>query len=485
MSLQDALLQARRQRKRRKRVNKRKRYCSANLGSQSGKPSSRLNSCGDKIRLYQLKHDAELIRTRWHIPLLDFLRQQKFVLDEGPERIIVIPKTFCLHHNYVQTIRVLGRIAESVADPSINKTELNFSTCTFVDPASLFLIQVLRAEITATAISFNKRLQAKKINTDVIIVESTDRAVNLKLLLAGLVPEAKALNDDSIQPISTAGFLWGNRKQAKYSENRKGKVTAQLVRYVEECLAKHGCMFLPAGRNEMDGLITEILNNGEDHSEHHTWYATANFSSHHHRQGDSSSIIGELNLCFLNFGYSIYDGFEKTKMLNAQMYDELDQKVKDAVSRFNLPHCTRENLFVLYALQEGVSRLKYQQPSRGNGTMKFLRAFLEIGDYANNDTNTNPLLSIFSGKTKLITDNRLKPYRKIIPGDINNNYVDLDYYFISLNPEEDMRKPPEASHIQTLKANFPGTLLSVKVFLNEQHLISKIDRQHGTQPKTV
>lgn len=485
MSPKDTLLQAKRQRKRGKRVNKRKRNRPTKLVLQSGKSPSRLNSCSAKIRLYQSKHDAELIRARWHVPLIDFLRQQKFVLDEGPEQIIVIPKTFCLHQNYVQTIRVLGRIAESVTDPSTDRIELNFSACTFVDPASLFLIQVFRAEITNAAISFNKRLQAQKINTGVTIVESTDRAVNLKLLLAGLVPEAEALTDDSIQPISTAGFLWGNRKQIKYGENRKGKVTAQLVRYVEECLLKHGFMFLPTGRNEMDGLITEILNNGEDHSKHHTWYATANFSSHHHRQGDSSSVIGELNLCFLNFGYSIYGGFEETKVQNAQMYDKLDQKVEEAVTRFNLPHCTRENLFVLYALQEGISRLKYQQPSRGNGTMKFLRAFLEIGDYANNDANTNPLLSIFSGRTKLITDNRLKPYHKIIPGDINNNYAGLDYYFISLNPEEDMGNPPEASHIQTLKAIFPGTLLSVKVFLNEQHLISKVDLQHGTQPKAV
>jgi hypothetical protein len=423
--------------------------------------------------LYQARHDAELIRTRWHVPLIDFLRQRKFVLDEGADPVIIIPKTFCLHHNYVQTIRTLGRIAESVTSPVIRQTRLDFSACTFVDIATLFLIQVLRSEIANTATTFNRRLQARQVSTDVSIIESADLTVNLKLLLAGLVREAEALADDSVQPISTAGHLWGNRKQAKYGENRKGKVTAQLVRYVEGCLEKHGCVFLPSGRNEMDGLITEILNNGEDHSKHHTWYATANFSGHHHRQGDTSSVIGELNLCFLNFGLSIYDGFEETKVKNAQLYDDLNQRVEQAVIHFNLPHCTRENLFTLYALQEGVSRLKYQQPSRGNGTMKFLRAFLEIGDYENNEANTNPLLSIFSGTTKLSTDNRLKPYRSIIAGDVNNNYADLDYYFISLNPEEDMRKPPEASHLQTLKASFPGTLLSVKVFLNEQHLIAK------------
>ena len=84
----------------------------------------------------------------------------------------------------MQTLRTIGRIIESIADPFINETELNFSACTFVDPASLFLIQILRAEITEKAISFNKQLQARKISTSVIVIRSTEAPVNLKLLLA-------------------------------------------------------------------------------------------------------------------------------------------------------------------------------------------------------------------------------------------------------------------------------------------------------------
>ena len=117
--------------------------------------------------------------------------------------------------------------------------------------------------------------------------------------------------------------------------------------------------------------------------------------------------------------------------------------------------------------------------------MKFLRAFFEIGDYENINANTKPLLSILSGTTKLLTDNLLKPYPKIIAGDASNDFTDSHYYFISLNPQMDMEKPPEESHLQTLRASFPGTLLSVKVFLNEQHLIAKIDRQYGTQSETA
>ncbi len=124
---------------------------------------------------------------------------------------------------------------------------------------------------------------------------------------------------------------------------------------------------------------------------------------------------------------------------------------------------TRENLFTLYALQDGSSRLKYVRESRGTGTMKFINSFLNLGDYQDNSKGYIPRLLIFSGATMLKCDNTYKPFE--IEG-VN---------YLSLNSENDMNKPPVSSHLMNLENRFPGTLIIGKIYLNQDHLKKKIN----------
>ena len=83
MTISNVLLQAKRQQKKKKRAGKRRFNGITHLTGRSkpDKPLVRLASCQIKIKHHQQKHDSELIRVRWHFPLLDFLRRQKVVLD--------------------------------------------------------------------------------------------------------------------------------------------------------------------------------------------------------------------------------------------------------------------------------------------------------------------------------------------------------------------------------------------------------------------
>jgi hypothetical protein len=229
-------------------------------------------------------------------------------------------------------------------------------------------------------------------------------------------------------------------------------------------LSEHDYAFNAEGTNEFDGLISEILNNAEDHSPFNIYYASGNFLKEV-KSAENQPLVGEVNISIMNFGYSIFDGFEQTKQENKETYDIMNllyEKVKSSIG-FSF---TKENMFTLYALQDGISRLKFADGSRGTGTMKFINSFFSFGDYQDEAKEYYPSLTIFSGKTELICDNTFKPTSR------------NGMFLLSLNSEDDLGKPPKKSHLRSTKFPFPGTLLSIKLYLNREHIAKKIN--HGT-----
>ena len=65
---------------------------------------------------------------------------------------------------------------------------------------------------------------------------------------------------------------------------------------------------------------------------------------------------------------------------------------------------------MLYMLNEGISRLKYEDASRGNGTMQFLQAFTTLGSFGKKNSNFKSILNVISGHTVLSCDNSVGPY---------------------------------------------------------------------------
>jgi hypothetical protein len=166
----------------------------------------------------------------------------------------------------------------------------------------------------------------------------------------------------------------------------------------------------------------------------------------------------------MNFGYSIFEGLEETKEQNEEIYNNLVNIYNNVKQNKKAAIFTRENLFTLYSLQEGVSRLKFQDPSRGSGSVRFIQSFFSFGDYEDETKNYKPSLSLVSGSTRIVCDNKFKPILKD------------GVFVLSLNPDNDLNLPPQKSNIETLNYSFPGTLFYIKIYLNKEHLRTKI---HG------
>ena len=214
------------------------------------------------------------------------------------------------------------------------------------------------------------------------------------------------------------------------------------------------------GRNLFELLTNEILNNAEDHSiKKETWYVSG--VTFHDSKKDADLL--ELNLTILNFGDSFYEGFEKTKEDNKENYEKLEKLYNLHKGQFTSnKKFEREVLFTLYMLNEGISRLKYEDESRGNGTMQYLKAFSDLEDKGPQGSKYRSVLKIITGHTTLCCDNLVAPYGK-----------DENHLHISLNKEQDFKLLPEKRYLLYHKNYFPGTFIECRVFLNKNLIIQR------------
>jgi hypothetical protein len=416
----------------------------------------------NKVHAFQKSVDKAILKN-FKFELYDFLFNANFINGQETQSTeINIPPDFSFCSNYEITINTIRDLITSCINNVGDQVTLNFQNCTKVDQLSLFVLQVFKLEFTEKLNRLDQKLTILTSKISFRIIPSKDDVVNKMLFAHGLAQEETEIKVSGLMPEKGIGYLKGSKSQKHYSENKKGAIATRIRYFLNECLKEHGYEFNPSGENEIDGLLSEILGNGEDHSPFDTYYSTANYFLEFEPQNENDAV-GEINLSVLNFGYSIYEGLEETKLSNYENYEFIESLCQKVYPKANSNLTTRSNLFTLYALQEGVSRLKFEDSSRGNGTMKFINSFFALGDFEDNERNYHPELSIISGCTQVICDTKYRPFQ--VNG-IN---------FLSLNSENDLSIPPDPSNLKKLLTPFPGTVLNAKIYLNKIHLSKKIN----------
>lgn len=391
--------------------------------------------------------------------LYSYLIDQNFIIgNENNSLEIKIPKIFSLCEAYDRSIEMIRDIVFSMWKNVGKEIELDFTECKHVDQSALFLLQTIRLELQNDLSSLDKRLTILTSQLKFKIIRSKVAIVNFNLFLCGYLHDVDVR--EGLIPIDTLGFIKGSKSQKHYVENKKGIIGTKVVQYLDKCLMDNQYSLSAKGKNELGNMIGEILNNAEDHSHLNTYYVTANYYVDKGNLPSQTGSVGVLNLSFMNFGFSIYEGLEQTKQENFEVYNFLDEYYK---SLGKVPF-SKENLFTLYALQDGISRLKFEDQSRGTGTMTFINCFYTIGDYENIERDLSPQLSILSGSTQLICNNKYRPKQ-----------TEDGSFLLSLNNEDDLSLPPDKNNLMPLKYRFPGTILSVRFCLNTEHIQKKIE----------
>ena len=280
-----------------------------------------INDNTNSIQRFRISYETKII-SNFKSKLFDFLIETKFIVgsEENLSRI-EIPPCFSLERNYNETVEIISQIVYCIWDKMGNKLEIDFSKCNDVDQSALFLLQIIRAELQIDFAKLNSRLSVLKATTDITITRSLIKEVNLHLFLCGYISDVDV--EDGVVPIDTFGYLKGSKQQKSYLENKKGINATRIVKYVNKCLMRNHVTLNEQGENDITNLIGEILSNAEDHSPFTTYYVTANYSQNETVNGNVKDVVGQLNLSFMNFGYSIYQGLEQTKDMNEDIYNML------------------------------------------------------------------------------------------------------------------------------------------------------------------
>ncbi len=372
------------------------------------------------------------------------------------------PKNLTFHDNFEETIIFLKEITSSLYY-SPHNVQINFTKCKKTSISPLQTLQIFLIEFEEFKSRYNLKATKYYLDKKVTIRLSKTKKVNKLLYSLELVPYIQHGDAEETDRFFSLDLKIGTKSRKSYYENRKGEICSNVSNFIDESMGAIKYGLNERGKSRLHLLIAEILNNAEDHGAYNRWYVNGvSF-----KEEENRSTIVELNLCIINFGSSIFEGLENTKSDNLEIYSKLEQqyhthskiiKESEFFKKFS-----RQSLFTLYALQGGISRLKFTDGSRGTGTMTFIRSFMELGGLGDENPKYIPYLNIFSGNISLTCDNKYKPI-------LNDNV-----WVLPLNKEQSLTSLPDHNYIKYYKENFPGTILQIKLFLNQDYFDKKIN----------
>lgn len=368
---------------------------------------------------------------------------------------IKVPKQFAFHDSHNECVEFFTILTASLYH-HIKEICIDFSECEKVSVSTISLLYILLRDYRVSLGQGKKKARTTKFS--IIPPSSPGDLKVMKYLKIFNLYDYKDFKQEDGEflklPVLSGKF------RGSFTENRKAKAAREIVEFINQSYRPAKKILSKNGRNLLEGLTAEMLNNAEDHSiKKETWYVSG--VTFHDSKKDADLL--ELNLTILNFGDSFYKGFEKTKYENAENYHLLEKLLVHHQKQFTwTQRFERESLFTLYMLNEGISRLKYEDESRGNGTMQFLKAFSDLEDKGPQDKNYRSVLKIITGHTTLSCDSDVVPYGE-----------DKDHLHISLNKEQDFKKLPEAKYLQYHSSYFPGSFIECRVFLNKNLIEQK------------
>lgn len=402
--------------------------------------------------------------------LLSFFRKKGFINKDYISDRVIVPKIFSFEENSDDCITFFKCLISSYLLTDTT-TIVDFKICERIDITNAMLLKIIVRELIETKVRYNSVFYNPTYK-EIKYLKSICNKVNRYLFAYKLVDNIEKKEIEDVQP--EEGFLYlglqtNMASKKSYKENKKGSVCTIVREFINESLVQSDAILNVSGVHKIDRLLSEIFNNAEDHSIHNEWYVDgASFKN----IIDGEPII-ELNLGILNLGFSISEGIINNEKRNKEMmtnikkwYDRHSELKEQTGSKLS-----KDDLYTLYSLQDGVSRLKYEDESRGHGTMNFIKAFITLGSFGKENPEYKPHLNIISGKTCVHCDNEVEPYKE------NDNYL------LSLNKEKDISLLPDDNYLRHMQEYFPGTFLEVKIYLNKKYFSKALNKKDDENNK--
>lgn len=361
---------------------------------------------------------------------------------------VTIPEHFSMAQNTEKVISILKRIFYCGMNLNISEIIFDHSKC-------------INLGIAASTV----------MDTIVLAAKSYHRSKGSNLTISGNYPEDQYTKDVFIASGLVRHLqvdVAENRRDAilfKLVSGRQGsrqsaQVATKLTDYFNCCLNTQCYGLTDIGKNKLASMFSEVLDNCERHGGADSiWYALGHYQI---RKGND---FGEIQLTIFNYGDSIYEGL-CSRDTTSETKEALG-KILQRHKQYFTGTWTEEMVGTVFSLQEGVSRLRDKEKrgfrNRGTGTVTLMDTFYRMGHTMD---GRNPEMTLVSGHVCIKFTDKYRLEEKEIFDDI---FKGKKRKIIAFNEGNDIYQPAD-ENVMLLREYFPGTVLSLKFYLDNKYL---------------
>lgn len=362
-----------------------------------------------------------------------------------------VPRVFSFIHNPEETIATLQELRSALERQNLSTLYVDHRGCEVLDLCASVVMDSL---LLRAARHWWVKKQRVQLRGDL----SEQKSVNDMLIASGVPRQLKISGDipaEVADKVVRMDLFQGRRSKYAAKTSSQELAATQLKEYINKCLSTEGSQLTEEGENLLLQLVTEVLDNAEQHArtDDH-WYVIAYFSRFETENGGICHIV------IFNYGDSI------AQSLRSSDAEEVKEEIRALAARhasnklFNLPFWQEETLWTLYSLQEGVTRLAGTKAGRfrGNGTVKMLEFFQDLSG------STDSRMCLVSGNSFIRFDSTCRfreGKRGVHPG---------TWKVVAFNDKNDLDLPPDKEYVHSLKHRFPGTLVSLRFPIDRSYM---------------
>lgn len=397
----------------------------------------------------------------------DFIKLRPEIGIRGHVRLEV-PEIFSVIDKPEDAYDFLAKSLAVVLYGKNSDVRFDYSKCNRVDVGAQVLLDLILIDVIDF---FNRCLETHLIHSKFKWVRKAIGAkglqstkVSIQQLLRSIgslaiFGEEKAFSN--IVPCSLTRFRRDPSWTGEAAAERKEVETTRLLEYVVKSLAKVNKTLTGEKLDSLGIVIGEALANAEEHSSTHRRISIGYF-----RLDDTDpDRIGTFRLVILNFGTTIYEKFADPDCPNprivAQMRSLSSRYTKSGF--FSPGKFSEEELWTLYALQEGVTSIDPVERRRGKGTIRYIENFFAIK--GSDELDPISRMTVLSGNTRITFDGKYRTAGKGPTGD--------EVRVMTFNKSGTLEKPPDGNYVEATQSYFPGVLISARI------LLQRDDTQNG------
>ena len=359
---------------------------------------------------------------------------------------VIFPEKFSLYTSPDEVLRVYEQLVSYSLNKATRKIVIPQGKCTEIDHGAGVVLNALGLAVSnQSSLDFEGSYPKSQELRDIIRATGLPKVFDLPL------PSPNGFTTFSLRQ----GFK--ESASAQKSSNRE-RVADELVDYLNNCLAQFKYGLNEDSEAWLAGLIGEVLGNAEDHGGRPDWWIAG------YLRQLPSNTFGDCHITLFNFGQTIYETMQGLNSNSLLRHDIEALVAEHSRQKFFRRGWTEENLWTLYALQEGVSRFN-QDPEgtgrRGHGTADMIEFFQMLG--ASHASSAQPRMCLISGSTQFLFDGTYQ-IKQVAIGDGNRRRI------IAFNSQNSFKFAPDPKVVRSLDRFFPGTLITLDFFLDPENL---------------